>query len=322
LVAPEALVAEALELPAGEREEQGQERGAARQGAYLRTLDCRAVSDARKRLRAALAGPRMLVAPFVWDGLQARLAEAAGFEAVYMTGFGTAAARGLPDLGLLGMSEMVDNARTLARAVRVPVICDADTGYGGPLNVMRTVEAYQDAGAAAVHLEDQVFPKRCGFLGGKQVVPLAEMTGKLRAACDARSDPDLVLIGRTDALEAEGWDGAERRARAYRDAGADLVFVDGIRSLEDLDTYARRLGDLPCVYNGQLAPAADVDRRGFRLMLHIASLVGAFRALQRTYADLRQKGQLASAADPRAFEELLEVLGAPGALETARRYES
>jgi 2-methylisocitrate lyase-like PEP mutase family enzyme len=264
----------------------------------------------------------MLVAPFVWDGLQARLAEAAGFEAVYMTGFGTAAARGLPDLGLLGMTEMAENARSIARAVRVPVICDADTGYGGPLNVMRTVEAYESAGVAALHFEDQVWPKRCGFLGGKQVIPLAEMAGKLRAACAARRDPDLALIGRTDALEAEGWDGVERRARAYRDAGADLLFVDGIRSLDDLDTYARRLGDLPCVYNGQLAPPADIERRGFRLMLHIASLVGAFLALRHTYTELRAQGGLAPAADPRAFNDLLELLGAPEALNTARKFET
>jgi 2-methylisocitrate lyase-like PEP mutase family enzyme len=276
---------------------------------------------ARKRLRAALTGPRMLVAPFVWDGLQARLAEAAGFEAVYMTGFGTAAARGLPDLGLLTMTEMVDNARSLARAVCVPVICDADTGYGGPLNVMRTVQAYEDAGAAALHLEDQVFPKRCGFLGGKQVIPADEMLGKLRAACDARSDPDFVIIARSDALEAEGWEGVERRARAYRDAGADLVFVDGIRSLADLDEYARRLADLPRLYNGQLLPAPEIERRGFRLMVHIATLGAVFRALREAYAELRATGAIASANDPRAFGELLEALGAPAAMETARRYE-
>jgi 2-methylisocitrate lyase-like PEP mutase family enzyme len=280
------------------------------------------VSDARKRLRAALAGPRMLLAPFVWDGLQARLAEAAGFEAVYMTGFGTAAARGLPDLGLLTMNEMAENAGTLSRAVRIPVICDADTGYGGPLNVMRTVQAYEDAGAAALHLEDQVWPKRCGFLGGKQVIPAAEMVGKLRAACDARRDPDLVLIGRTDALEAEGWDGVERRARAFRDAGADLVFVDGVRSLEDLDTYAKRLGDLPLLYNGQLLPAPEIERRGFRVMIHTATLGAAYRALRDALAELRATGSIAAASDPRAFAELLELLGAPAALETARRYES
>lgn len=278
------------------------------------------MSAARKRLRAALAGPRMLVAPFVWDGLQARLAEAAGFEAVYMTGFGTAAARGLPDLGLLTMTEMVENARSLARAVRVPVICDADTGYGGPLNVMRTVQAYEEAGAAALHLEDQVFPKRCGFLGGKRVIPPDEMRGKLRAACDARSDPDFTIIARTDALESEGWDGAERRARAYRDAGADLVFVDGIRSLADLDEYARRLGDLPRLYNGQLLPAPEIERRGFRVMIHIATLGAVFRALRAAYAELRATGAIASADEPRAFGELLEALGAPTAMETARRY--
>ena len=279
------------------------------------------MSDARAALRSALRGPRMLVAPFVYDGLQARLAQAAGFAAVYMTGFGTAAARGLPDLGLLTMTEMAENVRTIARAVAIPLICDADTGYGNALNVMRTVACYEEAGASALHIEDQVWPKRCGFLGGKQVIPQDEMLAKLRAALDARRDPELVVIARTDALEPEGWDAAERRARAYRDAGADLVFVDGIRSLDDLDTYARRLGDLPCLYNGQLAPAPEIERRGFRVMIHTATLGIAYRALRDALDELRRTGAVASASDPRALGEMLELLGAPEALARARAYE-
>src|SRR5262250_1189055 len=148
--------------------------------------------QARGRLRAMLAKPEMVVAPFVFDGIQARLAEEAGFEAVYMSGFGTAASRGYPDLGLLTMAEMVANVRALANAVDVPVICDADTGYGNPLNVWRTIREYEDAGAAALHIEDQVWPKRCGFLTGKQVIAMEEMVPKVRAACDARRDPNLV----------------------------------------------------------------------------------------------------------------------------------
>ncbi len=196
------------------------------------------MADAARRLRKRLGAPEMLVAPFLYDALQAKLAQAAGFEAVYMTGFGTAAARGYPDLGMLTLSEMVSNARSIARAVENPAICDADTGYGNALNVTRTVREYEDAGAAAIHIEDQVWPKRCGFLEGKEVIALEDMVPKLRAACDARRDPDFVIIARTDALQPHGWDEAERRARAYFEAGADLVFVDGIRTLEDLDTYA------------------------------------------------------------------------------------
>jgi 2-methylisocitrate lyase-like PEP mutase family enzyme len=134
---------------------------------------------ARERLRAALKEPGLLVAPFVYDGLQAMIAERSGFGAVYMTGFGTAASHGMPDLGLLTMSEMVANARRISRAVGIPVICDADTGYGNPLNVIRTVQEYEDAGAAAFHIEDQVWPKRCGFLEGKQVIPQGEMVQKV-----------------------------------------------------------------------------------------------------------------------------------------------
>src|SRR5271169_4399569 len=144
------------------------------------------MNEPRVRLREMLAEPAMIVAPFVFDCMQAKLAAHAGFDAVYMTGFGTAAARGFPDLGLLTMTEMVANARAISHAVTVPVICDADTGYGNPLNVWRTVREYEDAGAAALHIEDQVFPKRCGFLAGKQVIPLENMTAKLRAAIDAR----------------------------------------------------------------------------------------------------------------------------------------
>src|SRR3990170_9071628 len=196
------------------------------------------------RLRAMLRADGMVVAPFVFDALQAKTAEAAGFEAVYMTGFGTAASRGYPDVGLLTMAEMVANVRDLARAVGIPVICDADTGYGNAINVWRTVREYEEAGAAALHLEDQAWPKKCGFLAGKQVIAIEDMVPKVRAACDARRDQDLVIIARTDALAVNGWDDAVRRARAYREAGADLIFVDGIRTVEDMGRYAKALADV------------------------------------------------------------------------------
>ena len=264
----------------------------------------------------------MLLAPFVYDGLQARLAEAAGFEAVYMTGFGTAAARGLPDLGLIGLAEMTANARILAQAVAVPVICDADTGYGNALNAMRSVREYEAAGAAALHIEDQVWPKRCGFFEGKQVVPRAEMEAKVRAAVDARCDPDLVIIARTDALQPEGWSGAEERARAYREAGADMVFVDGIRNVEDLDAYAERLHDLPCVYNGQLLTPREIEGRGFRLQIHIGTLPVAWRAMRDALEELHRTGAVSEAQDGRVFAELVEFLGVREALERASEYEA
>src|SRR5208282_1491216 len=216
------------------------------------------MSQPRVRLREMLAKPAMVVAPFVFDCLQARLAEETGFEAVYMTGFGTAASRGYPDLGLLTMSEMVANVRAIASSVDLPVICDADTGYGNPLNVWRTIREYEDAGAAALHIEDQIFPKRCGFLAGKQVIPMEDMLPKVRAACDARRDPNFVIIARTDALAVTGWDDVVRRAHAYRAAGADLIFVDGIHTVEDIKQYSSKLSALPLLYNGGLLPVKDL----------------------------------------------------------------
>lgn len=274
----------------------------------------------RERLRAALSQPGLVVAPFVYDGLQAMIAEEAGFSAVYMTGFGTAASRGMPDLGLLTMSEMAANARWICRAVGIPVICDADTGYGNPLNVIRTVEEFESAGAAALHIEDQVWPKRCGFLEGKQVIPRDEMARKVRAACDGRSDPDLVIIARTDALQVEGWNGAEERARSYFDAGADMVFVDGIRTLADLDEYSRRLADLPRLYNGQLCPAREIESRGFKIMIHTGTLAIAYRALRDAMGELRDRGRISAAEDPSLFASLVKLLGVPEALARSDRY--
>ncbi len=264
----------------------------------------------------------MVVAPFVYDALQAKIAEAAGFEAVYMTGFGTAAARGYPDVGLLTMTEMVENARTISAAVSIPLVCDADTGYGSPLNARRTIREFEAAGAAAIHIEDQVWPKRCGFLSGKQVIPRADMVGKIRAACEGRRDPGSVVIARTDALEPCGWDEVERRARAYRDAGADLVFVDGIRTLEDLQTYAKRLGDLPRLYNGQLLPVEEVEALGFSLMIHSGTLGVVFRAVRDAMRELRETGAIRSDADGALFGDLIRLLGVPEALELSKRYQT
>jgi 2-methylisocitrate lyase-like PEP mutase family enzyme len=277
-------------------------------------------SERAGRLRELLARREMVVAPFVFDALQARAAEACGFDAVYMTGFGTAAARGHPDLGLLTMDEMVTNARYIARAVDVPLVCDADTGYGNAINVWRTVREYEAAGVAAIHLEDQVWPKRCGFLAGKQVIAPEEMVSKLRAACEARRG-ELVIIARTDALAVHGWDDAEARARAYRAAGADLVFVDGIRSRDDLETYASRLADLPRLYNGAV-PVADVEKLGFRLMIHAATLLALYDGMRRALRELRETGQIERAADPSLFVELLQLLRVPEAVEREKRYRA
>jgi 2-methylisocitrate lyase-like PEP mutase family enzyme len=276
----------------------------------------------RARLRARLERPEMIVAPFVFDCLQARIAEDAGFEAVYMTGFGTSAARGFPDLGLLTMTEMAANARAIANAVEVPVICDADTGYGSALNVFRTVREYEDAGAAALHIEDQVFPKRCGFLSGKQVIPIADMLPKVRAACDARRDSELVIIARTDALEPHGWNEVETRARAYRAAGADLIFVDGIRNRGDLRTYADRLGDLPLIYNGDLLPLDELRRYPFKMTIHIGTMLAVYAAIRDMMRELRSSGAIATRTSGELFEEFTRTVRVPDYQELERKYKS
>src|SRR5271156_3384694 len=267
------------------------------------------MNEQRSRLRDLLAGPEMIVAPFVYDCLQARLAAAAGFDAVYMTGFGTSAARGYPDLGMLTMTEMVANARAISQSVSVPVICDADTGYGNPLNVRRTVREYEDAGASALHIEDQVFPKRCGFLAGKQVIAMDEMGPKVRAACDARRDRSLVIIARTDALQPNGWDDVVRRARAYRAAGADLIFVDGIKTLDDLKHYAEKLGDLPLIYNGDLLPLDELKKFPFKVTIHIGTMLTIYQATQAAMTELKRTGKLSVGTSSNVFEDFVRTMG-------------
>ena len=267
------------------------------------------MNEQRARLRELLAGSEMIVAPFVFDCLQAKLAAAAGFDAVYMTGFGTAAARGYPDLGLLTMSEMIANARAISNSVNVPVICDADTGYGNPLNVWRTAREYEDAGAAALHIEDQVFPKRCGFLAGKQVIKQEDMVPKVRAACDARRDRNLVIIARTDALQPNGWDDVVLRARAYRAAGADLIFVDGIKTVDDLKRYAEKLGDLPLIYNGDLLPIDELKKYPFKVTIHIGTMLTIYQGIQTAMTELKRTGKLSVGTSSNVFEDFVRTMG-------------
>jgi len=267
------------------------------------------MNSTAKELREKLNGSSMVLAPFVYDALQAKIAAGVGFEAVYMTGFGTAAARGFPDLGLLTMTEMVENVRAIARSIRIPVICDADTGYGNPTNVWRTVREYEHAGSAALHIEDQVWPKRCGFLTGKQVIPMDEMVPKVRAACDARSNPDTVIIARTDALAVNGWDDVVRRANAYRDVGADLIFVDGIRAAEDLENYASKLRGLPLLYNGQLKPVPALAEYGFKLTIHTATFLAIYRSIRDAMSELKQTGSVTRTSMDDEFRELIQLLG-------------
>jgi 2-methylisocitrate lyase-like PEP mutase family enzyme len=200
------------------------------------------------QLRELLRQDELITAPGAYDCITGRMIEQAGFSAVYMTGAGTAAMLGYPDYGLVTMSEMVENAGRIAAAVRVPVIADADTGYGNELNVVRTVREYEQRGVAGIHLEDQGFPKKCGHLENKVVVPLEDYVAKIRAAVSARRDPDFLIIARTDARAVLGFEEAVRRANAALDAGADMAFVEAPESLEEVAAVPRLLRG-PCLLN-------------------------------------------------------------------------
>ena len=200
------------------------------------------------RLRELLRAGGLVAAPGAYDCITARLVEQAGFSAVYMTGAGTAATLGYPDYGLVTMSEMADNAGRLAAAVRIPVIADADTGYGNELNVVRTVREFEQRGVAGIHIEDQGFPKKCGHLENKVVIPLEEYAAKIRAAAAAKRDPDFLIIARTDARAVLGFEEAIRRAKAALEAGADMAFVEAPQTREEVAAVPRLVHG-PCLLN-------------------------------------------------------------------------
>ncbi|HTT81439.1 MAG TPA: isocitrate lyase/PEP mutase family protein [Stellaceae bacterium] len=224
------------------------------------------------RLRELLGRGGMVVAPGAYDCITARLIERAGFDAVYMTGAGTAATLGYPDFGLLTMTEMAANAGRIAAAVGVPVIADADTGYGNELNVVRTVREYEAAGAAGLHIEDQVFPKKCGHLDDKEIVPQEDWLAKIRAAAAARRDPDFLVIARTDARAMAGFEAAVARGNAALQAGADMIFLEAPQTPEEIAAVPRLVRG-PCLLNvvkGGKTPdidLAEAERMGYRMAI-------------------------------------------------------
>ena len=254
----------------------------------------------RKALRTLLASGRLAAVPGAWNALSARLVEEAGFPAVYMTGSGVATTLlGKPDVGLLTMGEMTTMAHYLAEAVSIPLISDADTGYGNAINVIRTVQEFEAAGAAAIHLEDQVNPKRCGHIQGKELVPREEMEGKLRAAADARRDTGLVIIARTDARGPAGLDEAIERANRYREAGADVAFPDALLSEEEYEAFARAVPGPKMMNMGGYAarrttpkmPLEFLERIGFNVAVFpLATLRAGARAERDFLEGLRARG--------------------------------
>ncbi len=285
--------------------------------------------DGPSRLRTLLAGPEPVLAPGAFDALSARIVEAAGFPAVYMTGFGSSAALlGRPDVGLLTQTEMVENARRIVQAVGLPVIADADTGYGNPLNVIRTVREYERAGVAAIHLEDQITPKKCGHMERKQLIGGSEMVAKLRAAVAARQSPDFVLIARTDARAVEGLPAALDRAERYRDAGADVLFVEAPQSEDEVAAVAERLAGTPLLFNwaeGGKTPPLSYERLralGFRLLIFPSSLLlSATRAMRAAAASIREAGTpLPLVPALPTFREFTDFVGLPEVGELERRF--
>jgi len=282
----------------------------------------------RRTLRSLVALKNGLVVPGAYDGVSARLVERAGFPAVYMTGYGTSASRlGLPDLGYAGLAEMADHARNLAAAVSIPLIADADTGYGNALGVRRTVQAYEAAGVAALHIEDQVAPKRCGHLSGHQLVPLAEFAGKIRAAVDARRDPDLMIIARTDAISAVDFDEALRRGEAAVGAGADVLFIEAPRDEAQVERVAGAF-DTPLLYNyasggrSPMLPFPRLRALGYALiLLPIDTLLVAAKAMTGFLAALRAGDDVLSLGDhSMRFPEFNALIGATEQMALADRY--
>ena len=277
---------------------------------------------ATTRFRQLLAEPGIITAPGAYDCLTAAIIEKTGFPAVYMTGAGTSVARiGYPDLALATATEMMDNAAAIAATVSVPVIADADTGYGGAMNVRRTIREYERTGVAAVHIEDQQSPKRCGHLEDKQVVSIDEMTQKIRAAVDARTDDDFTIIVRTDALAVTGWDDTMRRCDAFTAAGADALFVEAIRSSEEAAEVVARTS-VPLLYNfvetgkSPLLNVSELERLGFKMVIFpgsafmsVAYRVGQVMAeLKATGTTERLMGEMTPLTDAFELMGLSEML--------------
>ena len=282
-------------------------------------------------LRERLGGPGIVVLPGAYDALSARLAQRAGFDALFTTGFGfSAAALGAPDYGLLTASEVLDRVRPIAAAVDVPLVADMDTGYGNPLNVVRTVRECVAAGVAGVILEDQEWPKKCGHFEGKRVIPAEEHAQKLRAAADARdaAGDDLVIVGRTDARAPLGLDEAIRRGRLYREAGADVVFVEAPQSIGELKAVREAIPDAPLFANmieggkTPLLSSAELEELGYAMVVYpLAALFSAARAVADTYRALFEEKTTAGRTDAMVgFHEFEEIVGVPAWRGLEARY--
>jgi len=283
-------------------------------------------------LRARLSQPRILLAPGVFDSLSGLLAERAGFEALYLSGASVAYTRlGRPDIGLVTAGEVESTIANIRDRVALPIIVDADTGFGNALNAQRTMRMFERAGASAIQLEDQRLPKRCGHLDGKTLVSAGEMAGKIRAALDARQNAETLIIARTDAVAVEGLEAALERADRYAEAGADVLFVEALRSDGQMKAAVSRFGGrLPLLANmveggkTPVLPASRLEALGFSIAIFPGGLVRALTfAGQEYFATLRRDGTTAAFRDRMLdFDALNAVLGTPEMLARGKRYES
>jgi len=283
-------------------------------------------------LKQRLSQSGAVLAPGIYDALSALIAEQAGFEALYLSGASIAYTKlGRSDIGLTTFSEVEETLARITERVTTPVIVDADTGFGNALNTQRTVRGFERAGAAMIQLEDQTFPKRCGHLSGKGVVPVAEMCGKLRAAVDARHSADTLVLARTDAVAVEGLDAALDRAEAYLACGVDALFVEALRTPEQMDRacarFASRIPLLANMVEGGQTPIESADeltRRGFKIVIFPGGTArAAAHALQGYYGSLKQAGTTAPWRDRMLdFDQLNEVIGTPALLEQGKRYDA
>lgn len=279
-------------------------------------------------LRSLLARDQILVAPGAHDVLTARIIEREGFEAVYMTGYGTSASvLGRPDVQLLTMTEMVQRASSMAEAVNVPVIADGDTGYGNAVNVRRTVREYEKAGVACIQLEDQVAPKKCGHMLGREIITREEMVGKVKAACDLRRDPDFMIMARTDARTTHGLQEALERGKAYEEAGADILFIESVESVDEMRAVTSSF-KVPVLANmlehgrTPLMSAEELEQIGYDLVIFcVSSTLVAARAVTELMRTLKRDGTTKGFLDRMiVFEEFNKLIGLPEIREIEQRY--
>jgi 2-methylisocitrate lyase-like PEP mutase family enzyme len=284
--------------------------------------------NSRQVLKRRLGRDELLIAPGCFDGLSARLVEEAGFEAAYLSGGAVARSLGIPDIGLVTMSETIERAAQVVAAVKLPIIADADTGYGNAVNLVRTVREFERIGVAAIHIEDQITPKRCGHLDGKEVISLGEMEKKLEAALAARTDSDFCIIARTDARGVHGFDDAIARARSFAKLGVDAIFVEAPQSEQELAEIPRRIPDVPLlvnVFKGGKTPMLPIKRlqqMGYRIAIYPSETQrAAIHAMRMALATLKRDGTTESIDEAlTTFKERDRVVGLDDWQKIERQY--